>query len=77
MSRSYRHTPVAGIASWNGIKWYKRVWNSRERRRWKDAIAHGLYEEAEWTIPWNEWDCPRDGKVYNPEYFNSKKRISK
>ena len=36
MSRSYRKTPMAGIASWNGIKWYKRYWNSRQRRRWKN-----------------------------------------
>jgi|WetSurMetagenome_2_1015567.scaffolds.fasta_scaffold1013305_1 hypothetical protein len=78
MSRSYRHSLIGPVASDKGIKWYKRVWNSKERRRWKDAVKKGLYDLAEFARPWNEWDSPRDGKVfYGPEWYNSKKRLSK
>ena len=77
MSRSYRKTPMAGIASWNGIKWYKRYWNSRQRRRWKDMVAHGDFDNIDSELPWNEWDTPRDGKFYDPEFFSDKRNRSK
>lgn len=80
MSRSYRHSlygPIAGCSA-GSMRWYRRYWNSKERRRWKDAIIHGEFEQAEYSIPWDEWDSPRDGVVYyGPSWYNSKKRLSR
>ena len=75
MSRSYRKTPYHGLAgtSAGSMKWYRRAWNSKERRRWKNAIASGDYENAEWILPWNEWDSPRDGIAYDQEWFETYK----
>ena len=57
--------------------WFKRLFNSRERIHWKDAISHADYDNAEYALPWDEWDSPRDGKQWMGDYFTDKKTRSK
>lgn len=48
---------------------HKQCRAGQERARVRNAIAQGNYELAEMELaPWNEWDCPRDGKQYRPEW---------
>ena len=79
MSRSYRKTPIYPIASSSpgAMRWYKRYWNSRARRMWKDAVSHGDYDLAEAELMWNEWDSPRDGQHYWGKGFDTYKGRSK
>ena len=63
MSRSYRKTPIFGNCGSGGMPIYKRYRAGRERARVRARIAHGEYDNLDTELaPWNEWDCPRDGK---------------
>jgi len=69
MSRSRRKLfmPLCGN---DGIKWYKQYHNGRNRARLRTMLASGNYDVGYELIPWNEWDCPRDGKqlIKDPIY---------
>ena len=58
------------IATDSGIKWYKQYHNGRNRAKLRSMLAHGNYDVGYELIPWNEWDCPRDGKqlIKDPIY---------
>jgi hypothetical protein len=65
MSRSYRKTPITGIAGSKSEKWYKRFRAKRERAKVRELLAKGLYELLEVELcPWDEWDTGRDGKQW-------------
>ena len=65
MSRSYRKPYEAMICySPLGMRQYKHGRVRQERARVRNAIAQGKYELAEIELaPWNDWDCPLDGKM--------------
>ena len=70
MTRSHRHAPVYGRAS-DRAGWYKRFRAHLERARLLSRLRHGDYEGLEFELaPWNEYDCPRDGKKWDPDWFN-------
>lgn len=66
MSRSYWHTPIAGVAGHRGSnKPYRSYENRAKRRRVQQLLIMHQFEklphEAEYG---NEWCSPRDGKMY-------------
>ena len=61
MSRSRRKAFKAVCGSSAGIKWYKRWHSKRERAKLRNEMAHDNHDVAYQLIPWDEWDCPRDG----------------
>ena len=69
MSRSRRKLFMP-VASGHGMKWYKSFHNGRNRARLRSMLASGNYDVGYELIPWNEWDCPRDGKqlIEDPKY---------
>jgi hypothetical protein len=89
MTDSYRHTSILPVASNKGVKWYKKVINGKRRTKIRNIIkAHlnnGDYDNIDVgyeIIRFNEWDSPRDGKVYisktTLKYINDyRKRIGK
>ena len=63
MSRSRRRhlfIPHAGHSS-ESMKWYKQYHNGRNRAKLRTMLANGNYDVGYELIPWDEWDCPRDG----------------
>ena len=71
MSRSYRKTPILPVAGGGGMREYKQYRAGQERARVRGKIARGDYEGLEVELaPWNEWDCPRDGKRWWPQMPN-------
>lgn len=70
MSRSYRKTPIAGIASWDGVKFYKRLHSHQERTKLRQCLRAGDYDVGYQLVRWNEYECSRDGKRWNKNYFD-------
>ncbi len=69
MSDSYRHAPVYGQAA-DSAGWYRRFRAKRERARLRDRLRCWEFEGLEFELfPWNEYDCPRDGKKWDPDWF--------
>jgi hypothetical protein len=65
MSRSYRKTPIIGVCGSDGMRAYKAYRAGQERARVRGKLAHGDYDGLEFELaPWDEWDCPRDGKEW-------------
>lgn len=66
MSRSRRKTCIAGISNKTSNKSFKQAEHRRERHAVKQQLHCG-YDEYELVHPrkyGNEWDSPRDGKMY-------------
>ena len=62
MSRSIRHTPIAGITTAASDKWAKR----RAQRSWRQAVRVAVGKGKE-VLPElrevsNVWSMPKDGK---------------
>ena len=65
MSRSYLKTPITGITTADSVAWSKQYRAGRERMRVRCMLADGDWELLGFQqVPWNEWDCERDGKRY-------------
>lgn len=82
MSRSRRKTPIIGIASVGrgSMRSYRKERAGQERAAQRallgkaasdDAAAAALSDEQ---APWNEWDCPRDGKQYVPHLVEMRRK---
>ena len=71
MSNSRRHAPVC---SDHRLGWYRRFRAHRERARLLQRLRHGNYDVDFELSPWDEWDCPRDGKQWEPDYFDGEVR---
>lgn len=70
MTRSYKHTPIFGIACTKSPKWYKVIRHGQERARVRQALAHGEWERAEVQLaPHNMWFDPRDGQRYDADFY--------
>lgn len=72
MSKSYKHNPIVSVVGTRSgeVRRYKQQRARRERahlRVLRRAALLGDGEAAEQMAveltPWNEWDCPRDGKM--------------
>lgn len=64
MSRSRKKTPITGITTSESDKWYKRFFHQKLRSRAHNLLKVGDYENAEYDLPYNDWDTPKDGKRY-------------
>lgn len=71
MSRSYRKTPIVGIAKSENVRWYKQLRASTERTLERMLLRKASLEDenaaADLSVeqePWNEWNSPRDGKQW-------------
>ena len=69
MSRSRKKTPITGWAKSRSVQGYKHQRVSKERAEQRRLLhkARQLLEVAELSyvlVPWNEWLCERDGKMY-------------
>ena len=71
MSRSYRKNLITGIAvaKRSSMRSYRKERSGKERAKQRNLLANAQRgdENAASTLmheqePWNEWDCPRDGK---------------
>ena len=64
MTNSYRKPFTAFVCHKPlSMRQYKRIRAGQERARVRDAIVSGRYDLAEVELaPWNDWDCPTDGK---------------
>lgn len=63
MARSKWKTPICGMTSNCGQKLFRSQQNSKERKRVKQLLAVGKYEDLPHPKKYgNEWDSPRDGK---------------
>lgn len=63
MSKSFRHTPITSVCG-NSNKPFKRYENRRARRKTKHLIIQGADIYPIKHDYGNEWDSPRDGKMY-------------
>ena len=72
MSRSVKKHPWAGICSCDSVKDFKRCRTGQERTHERELLVLAEQdEEAQFLltdelVPWNEWNCPRDGKFHIP-----------
>lgn len=66
MSRSYRKTPIIGTGGQTRMKWWKRKEHKRYRAYVRDKLNKGHYETIQRFKGQfgNEWDSPRDGKMW-------------
>ena len=69
MSRSYRHTPIAGCACGASDKYDKRLANRRLRHKTNRILMCDVEALAETVYPLmrevsNVWDFVKDGKEY-------------
>ena len=71
MSKSYKRNPVSSVLSTRPgeVRRYKQQRARRERACLRVLRRDALLGDEEATeqmavelAPWNEWDCPRDGK---------------
>ena len=76
MSKSYRHNPVTSVLRTRPgeVRRYKQQRARRERAHLRVLRRAALLGDGEAVeqmavelAPWNEWDCPRDGKVRLPD----------
>ena len=77
MSKSYRKTPIGGIASAASDKWFKRFFNKRNRAQVREMLDSGEYDKLQIFDPkYDWWDSPKDGKRWfgNDEDLNKKMR---
>lgn len=67
MSDSYRKSPIVSRCCYNArsLMWFKKNHSREERRLLREVLRSGNFEAAEVElVPWDEWNCPRDGKQY-------------
>lgn len=75
MSRSYRYTPIVGIASSKGQKLFRTIENKKYRRLVHALVSVELYDDLPDERAFgDEWKSPRDGKqwvtgelIYDPK----------
>jgi hypothetical protein len=66
MTRSRYHTPIQGVCGYKSCK----AWRSGENRRYRAYVNNLMRHEQYDSIQGycgkfgNEWDSPRDGKMY-------------
>jgi hypothetical protein len=75
MSRSYRKTPIRGIAG-DSEKEDKKIANAKFRKRSKQKLHEGRINELPYDLDevHNVWSMAKDGKYYldpDSEYFKS------
>ena len=72
MSRSYKHNPIVSVVGTRSgeVRKYKQQRARRERAHLRVLRRNALLGDEEAAeqmavelAPWDEWDCPRDGKV--------------
>lgn len=65
MSRSIKHTPISGWASCRSMSWFRSSENRAFRHRVRQLIVEQKYDLIPHCKEYqNEWDSPRDGKMY-------------
>ena len=66
MSRSRKHTPIMSWAICRSCKQWRTQENQLYRAYVRDMMAHELYDDIQGFCGkfGNEWDSPRDGKVW-------------
>ena len=64
MSRSYMHTPIKAICGYTSNKKFKQHEHRAERKTVHQMLDSGYEELPNTKMYGNEWDSPRDGKVY-------------
>ncbi len=69
MSNSYKRTPIFPHTGSKSAKWYKKVWHGKLRTRVRNLIAHQDFDNAQFDLPYNDWDDPRDGKQYHTNFY--------
>jgi len=70
MSKSYRKTPIMGLAS-DSDKWYKIYLHKKHRRKVNIMLQHGIYDGLSHNIPYDSYSSPKDGKT---DFFGLKKK---
>ena len=76
MSRSYRHTPISGIACRDTEKQDKRRANRKLRRITRSALRQKRILPLVREVS-NRWLFGKDGKSWKGQWFTTKKRLSK
>lgn len=71
MSRSYRHTPIMGIAGTKSQKEFKKKEHRKERKTVNNKLVSGYWDLPDPREYGNEWASPRDGKIH---FFDNKYR---
>ena len=69
MTNSYRK-PFHSTVCYSplGMRQYKRIRARRERARVLTAINSGRFDVGYELAPWDDWECPLDGKKrYEPD----------
>ncbi len=81
MSRSRKRTPIRSVCLIRAgeVAAFKRMRARRERARLRTALDNMTPAEdgedlAVELAPWDEWDCPRDGKLWFGEGGRSELR---
>lgn len=70
MSRSYRKTPIMGLAAASD-KWYKRTLHKQRRRQWRELLLRGNIDDLFVEKKYDWYACNKDGKL---TFFNYKKK---
>lgn len=63
MSRSYKKYPFVGRTYAKSDRWYKHYLHSKRRRRVRDMIATGQYDDLDTDLIFDAWDSDKDGKI--------------
>lgn len=80
MTNSYKKTPIVSVASCSSNKKFKEFEHRKERKKIKMILVIqnvlGKLEEVQELLPHpkqygNEWDSPRDGKLYFGDWKNN------
>jgi len=74
MSKSYRYTPITSNTTTRSNKLFKRYENRRARRKTKVLIITGAEIFPIKHSYGNEWNSPRDGKMYIGNLKNTNSR---
>ena len=74
MSRSFRHTPIFGIAAdaKSSEKWEKVQQHQKWRAQLRNAMAHEDWERASHDVYESNWTWRKDGRWWEGTPFSSR-----